>query len=317
MHMSTTARNCLVAFEIAFCLWPLSAHSRVWLVRNDGTGDVPTIQAAIDSAVAGDTITLAKGVFSANSIITCQTKNNLLINSEAGPDSTSLLFSGSSGFLDVVYCGDLSIEGILFRNAPGSALSVGMSSRIAVSNCRFLNNGHYYGKYALMFEWCDGIDVHDSVLGGNRGGVMFYEEDRNILIYNNTFLGNTSIEINLNGVLNCSISNSIVSGSSYGISGIAINLSMACNDVYNNSENYTITGFPDPTGLNGNISVDPQFCSIDPVAYDNYNLQGDSPCAPGNHPSGYACGLIGGEPVGCGTTGTEKTNWSKVKQVFK
>jgi hypothetical protein len=315
--MTLTPGRLFVALGIAFCLWPLPAYSRTWHVRNDGTGDAPTVQAAIDSAVAGDTITLAKGLFSADSMITCPTKNDLVINSEAGPDSTSLLFGGSSGFLKIVYCGGLSIEGILFRDAPGSALSVSMSSRIAVSNCRFFNNGHYYGKSALMFEWCDSIDVHDSVWGGNRGGVMFYEEDSNILIYNNTFLGDVSHEINLNGVINCSISNSIVSGSSYGIIGIASNLTMACNNVYNNTENYAITAFPDPTGQNGNISVDPQFCSIDPVAYNNYHLQSDSPCAPGNHPSGYACGLIGCESVGCATTGTEKTSWSKVKQLFK
>jgi len=315
--MTLTPRRLLVALGIVFSLWPLSAYSRTWHVRNDGTGDVPTIQAAIDSAAAGDTITLAKGVFSVDSVLMCPTKNDLLINSEAGPESTSLSFSGTSGFFKAVTCSGLSIEGISFKDSPGRALSVSMSSRIAVSNCRFLNNGHDNGRSALLFEWCDSIEVHDSILGGNPGGVIFYEEDSNILMYNNTFLGNSDTAINLNGVRECSISNSIVSGSSFGIIGIGSNLTIACNDVYNNTENYAITGFPDPTGLNGNISVDPQFCSIDPVAYNNYYLQSDSPCAPGNHPSGYACGLIGGETVGCGTTGTEKASWSKVKQLFK
>ena len=315
--MSKAARNCLIALAVMLSLWATAAYSKVWIVRNDGTGDAPTIQAAIDSAAAGDTITLAKGTFSIDSIITCQTKNHLLINSEAGPESTSLSFSGTSAFFKAVTCSDLSIEGISFKDSPGRALSVSMSSRIAVLNCRFLNNGHYYGKSALMFEWCDSIEVHDSVLGGNARGVMFYEENRYILMYNNTFLENSDTGIKLNGVIGCSISNSIVSGSNYGIIGIAANLTMACNNVYNNTENYAITAFPDPTGLNGNISIDPQFCSIDPVAYSNYHLQSDSPCAPGNHPSGYPCGLMGCEPVGCATTGSEKTNWSKVKQLFK
>jgi len=83
MRMSTAVRNCLIALEVMLCLWPLPAYSRVWYVRNDGTGDAPTIQAAIDSAAAGDTIILAKGIFTEQSIIRCTDKNNLVITSEA------------------------------------------------------------------------------------------------------------------------------------------------------------------------------------------------------------------------------------------
>jgi hypothetical protein len=118
-------------------------------------------------------------------------------------------------------------------------------------------------------------------------------------------------------VTNCSIANSIISGSKYGIRGLGANISLQCNNVFNNEVNYAILYYLDPTGQNGNISVDAQFCSIDPVAYNNYYLQSDSPCAPGNHPDAYPCGLIGCEPVGCGTTGIEKTSWSNVKQLFK
>ena len=317
MRMSTAARSVLVALGVMLCLWPLSAHSKVWFVRNDGTGDAPTIQAAIDSSASGDTITLAKGIFAVQSMIQCGMKNNIVINSEVGRDSTSLSLCEGSAFMSVALCSNLSIDGISFRNGQGSALSIDLSSQITVSNCGFFNNGHYYGNYAIAFDRCDGIDVHNNNISGNRAGINYYELNSNILSYNNTYLANTGIAIRLNDVTNCSITHSIISGSSYGILGFGINLSIGCNDVFNNGENYAILDFPDPTGTAGNISVDPQFCSIDPVAYNNYRLQSDSPCAPGNHPNGYACGLIGCEPVGCATTGTEKTDWSKVKQLFK
>jgi hypothetical protein len=49
----------------------------------------------------------------------------------------------------------------------------------------------------------------------------------------------------------------------------------------------------DPTGQNGNISVDPLFCD---VANLDLTLHADSPCAPEQQPT---CGLIGALPVGC------------------
>jgi hypothetical protein len=317
MRISTTAHNCLIALAATICLWPLSAYSRTWHVRNDGTGDAPTIQAAIDSAAAGDTITLAKGIFAVQSMIQCGMKNNIAINSEAGPDSTSLYLGEGSASLSVALCSNLSIDGVSFRNGQGSALFVEISTHITVSNCGFFNNGHLYDKYALVFYNCDTINVYNCLIGGNRAGIDYYELDDNIVSYNNTYLANTWAAIHLNDVLNCNISHSVISGSSYGIMGFGYNLSIGCNDVFNNGENYIVSFFPDPTGLNGNISVDPQLCSIDPVAYNNYFLQSDSPCTPGNHPNGYPCGLIGCKPVGCSTVGAEKTDWSTVKQLFK
>jgi len=40
-----------------------SANAATYVVTPDGTGDFPTIQAAIDAAVTGDVIQLTDGVF--------------------------------------------------------------------------------------------------------------------------------------------------------------------------------------------------------------------------------------------------------------
>ncbi len=310
MRIRMSGRNCLLSLMIMICSWSGYAFARVWYVRNDGTGDVPTIQAAIDSAAAGDTITLAKGIFTGQSIIRCYSKTNLFINSEAGPDSTILSLSEAPAFMSVANCTLLSVDGITFRDSQSRAISFYMSSQIAISNCGFFNNGNS----AILFDWCHGIDVHDSNISGNAAGISYYEMDSDVVMRNNTLLANAGVAIDLmNGVINCSITHSIIEGSSYGIIGFAFNLFLGCNDVFNNGENYAILDYPDPTGLDGNISVDPQFCSIDPVAYNNYYLQSDSPCAPGNHP----CGLIGCELVGCETTASETASWSTIKQLFK
>ena len=88
---------------------------------------------------------------------------------------------------------------------------------------------------------------------------------------------------------------------------------LSCSDVYGNLPDDFVF-MADPTGTDGNISEDPLFCPDSGPR--EYPLREDSPCAPGNHPDGDDCGLIGAFPVGCGTTATEDTNWSRIKRLF-
>ena len=85
-----------------------------------------------------------------------------------------------------------------------------------------------------------------------------------------------------------------------------------CCDVYANVlGNYT-GGLADQTGLNGNISLDPRFCSgLNPVL--PYGLQEGSPCLP----EANACGvLIGAYDMSCPTTGTTATkSWGSIKSL--
>jgi len=67
-----------------------------------------------------------------------------------------------------------------------------------------------------------------------------------------------------------------------------------CCDVYGNAGGNEICG----TDLGGNFSEDPLFCD---APNDDYTLNANSPCLPGNHPHGVDCGLIGARGWGCGT----------------
>jgi predicted outer membrane repeat protein len=72
--------------------------------------------------------------------------------------------------------------------------------------------------------------------------------------------------------------------------------SIACNDVYDNSNaNYGGT-LADQTGLNGNFSLDPIFCGAE---NGEFGLHALSPCAAGQHPGGGDCGLIGALAPAC------------------
>jgi len=88
-----------------------------------------------------------------------------------------------------------------------------------------------------------------------------------------------------------------------------------CNNIFGGGYRYG-GDCTDQTGVNGNISVDPQFCGVDDSG--NYFLQGDSPCAPSGHPDGEVeCGQIGAFGVGCGTVSTKRTTWGGVKSIYR
>jgi hypothetical protein len=64
-----------------------------------------------------------------------------------------------------------------------------------------------------------------------------------------------------------------------------------------------------------NFSADPEFCGIPGSGL--YTLQSDSPCAPGNHPDGVDCGLIGALPVGCGEVEAKAKSWGQIKAMMR
>jgi polymorphic membrane protein len=87
----------------------------------------------------------------------------------------------------------------------------------------------------------------------------------------------------------------------------------SCSDLFGNAQGDAICG----TDSGGNFTSDPQFCAADPIGTQNVLIQSDSPCAPGNHPQGQPCGLIGAAPVGCGTVSAQRTTWSRFKSLYR
>jgi len=56
----------IIAISAIFLLMCVSLHGTTYTVKPDGTGSFPTIQAAIDAVVAGDSIVLTNGIFIGN-----------------------------------------------------------------------------------------------------------------------------------------------------------------------------------------------------------------------------------------------------------
>ena len=139
-----------------------------------------------------------------------------------------------------------------------------------------------------------------------------------IIVSSNSTIENNTIVDSGTGIAcqACSpgIERNIINQSIYGIACLlSSSPTILCNNIYNVTHRYG--GCSDQTGINGNISIDPEFCGIE--GSGNYFLQSDSPCAPGNHPDLVNCGLIGAFEVKCGTVPAKKFTWGALKALFE
>jgi len=135
-----------------------------------------------------------------------------------------------------------------------------------------------------------------------------------VQIENNTFDA-CDFAIYGEGEANAAISRNVIVRPGIGIScSGACSLDVDCNDIFDALIALYDAGCGDRTGIDGNISRDPEFCGI--AGSGNYFLQSDSPCAPGNHPEGIDCGRIGAYPVNCGMVPVAEQSWGTIKRLF-
>jgi hypothetical protein len=205
---------------------------------------------------------------------------------------------GFGGGIHVAASAFAFIQQCTFQDSQGGG--IGSNGNITVKECTFTGNVAYVGaaigsnggqcliEESLFFDnepWGEGGTLYVFGTGEIRNNTVAFnglEHDPNV--------GGVSVGPGV------AMRNNIVAGNK----GVGVYCdsqspsSNACNDVWNNSRGNYFTQC-DRTGIDGNVSLDPQFC--DEVARD-LTISAQSPCVP--HGS---CGLIGALGIGCGVEG--------------
>jgi len=181
-------------------------------------------------------------------------------------------FSENGGRIRYVcsYRGEVSVSNSVFINNDSSAFNISSLEKGATfTKCIFANSKNE-----------NGLNISDVGLDLVIGGC--------------TFTGNYADGVSA-GIIGGGLkidSSIFCDNGGYGISvtaSIGADTSISCNDVYNNAA-ADYSGIADFTGLNGNISADPQFCSVDD---NDFHLTFPSPCMPPNNTCGLLMGALG------------------------
>ena len=225
---------------------------------------------------------------------------------------------GGRGAPEIINCtfkDNTAVNGgaVYFINSIGSAV---------VSDCDFVNNsatarGGAIATYnfRVSIEQC----LFDQNSAAVEGGAVSINNSNPISILGCTFYQNSAAAgggVASVGASTVTLDQSIIAaglgGAGAYIDGTST-LMCSCVDIFGNQGGDWTGAIAGQLGINGNLSADPNFCS---AGSDDYYLQSNSPCAPGNHPSGDSCGTIGRFGVGCGTVATKERTWGAIKSIY-
>jgi hypothetical protein len=205
-------------------------------------------------------------------------------------------------------------------SALGGAIDVLVGNTLTCTGCLFLDN--VAGRVGAINALICSTYVEECVFVGNQAleswaGAIAFGKTSYTWIDGSTFWGNGGPDGTLLcGEYGATITNTIIAGSTRGPSiAVGGNVTLSCCDLFGNAGGDWVVGIADQEGIRGNFAADPLFC--DPENGD-LTLRSDSPCLPGNHPGGAACGLIGALGEGCAPpTAVERASWGGVKTRFR
>lgn len=280
--------------------------------------DYPTVQLALDAACSGDTIRIAPGTYGD----AIRNMDFAAVTLEAAdpefPPTLGVigLSDLAGGGLHDLVVADVTVQGFSaygVTNVTASSLVATIGGgRFTMVDCR-LGSLVYNGYRAtvqsthatsMQFSVQDDLELSNSVTGPayvdffGSGGARI---QGNTFVHANGSEFSSVLEVRDFGT-STELENNLVVGAEDGTStGITLDPEVGapavvatCNDVWRCAVRWN--GIADPTGLSGNISADPLFCS---APTQDYSLAAGSPCLPGNHPNGANCGQIGALGEGC------------------
>jgi len=248
----------LMLIVVLFCPF---VYGKVIYVDDDAGADYETIQAGIDAAEYGDTISVAPGTYYEN--IALKNGVNLL---GAGADATII---DANGYGDVVdaRANDVTISGFTLRNS-GENDSGHMNCGVYIWGSYapiIRNNIIVHSNHGIGLWYGANPEVRNNIIKNNFNGIYIYgseESPSNPVIINNTIVNNEIDGITLRVMVSPVIVNNIITGHTYGINHNFVTGSpiLNYNNLWHNDVNYMRdNGVDDTLAGPGSISVDPCF----------------------------------------------------------
>ncbi len=274
-------------------------QARTWNVNLLGTGDAPTIQAAVDSAQSGDVVMLAAGTYH---------EVNILVDGK----NISISESGRA-FLVAPVQGVGT--GITFRNvsASGSLSSLSFSGyHTGIS----IENSSVSVTFVTVKQCIEGVVVAfgtgtSTLLAGlaDSCATGVDVQGATVMVQNWTIVFCTT-GIKLTGGTT-TVTKSIISSCDVGIDCAGAPGVLSCNDLFLNTTNYNGCS----AGQN-DFFTDPIFCYLTPPSPGPFWLHGSSPCWTKANPCNARIGaFLSG--VGCTGAAVEETSWGAIKSLYR
>ncbi|MEE9271615.1 MAG: right-handed parallel beta-helix repeat-containing protein [Candidatus Krumholzibacteria bacterium] len=194
-----TKRCACVAFALlAACV--SSTPATTWYITPDGSGDAPTIRAAVDSAAFGDTLLLADGTYVGNGNRDVRISGpSIVVRSESGNPETCVIDceDPEGNHQAFVVWNNSTIEGITIIN--GIATNGGAilcTSGVTIRNCVFSGNRAGWGG-AIEIGSAPGAQIIDctfieNTAVNNGGAIAVTSFVFSLTVSNCLFVGNTA-----------------------------------------------------------------------------------------------------------------------------
>jgi hypothetical protein len=335
----------LIGFVTLLAAPPSLAET--FTVHPDGTGDYPTIQAAVDAATHGDTIVLADGTFTGPGNRDVEVTSALSFRSQSGNPATCIIdcegtpSSYRRGIkmtpsppvaIPVRFAGitiqRASVDPQTTQIYDGSALTIWHNAAaMTIDYCVFRGNTNAAAVGLLLDDSRERSYITHCVFTGNQGtaggAVVTFGGDleiRNCTVAANWaeagggFVGSQVDLLLFNTIVwgNCSLYD--------GFEQIAIDdgdVDFTCCAV--DTSGVRGVGMFTIDYLGDNVFVDPSFCdprpcSENPTIEGDYTLSGSSVCLPGASPCGALIGALG---EGCAATPVESSSWGRIKGIYR
>jgi len=183
-----------------------SSAARTWHIFADGSGDTPTIQAAIDSSMSGDSILVAAGTYFEN---LNTLGKSLFLSGQSGPEVT--VIDGEQAARVLFLTGGGVVEGFTIRNGRaitfGGGIRVQGSAPVTIRNNIIEDNvvGEFksgYGGGVFLDQATRGAVVEDNIIrrnsAGDQGGGVF--DDAGLSAPPNNVIRRNTVERNIAGI---------------------------------------------------------------------------------------------------------------------